>query len=503
MPARTERMFCGSPVSFAAENQAVRDRRIADRRPAPGLTRAEKREKDREIPVKRELELYIHIPFCVRKCAYCDFLSAPASQETMRAYVDVLCREIREFPRADQYEVSTVFLGGGTPSILPPELTGQILSTVREKFRFVQARSRTGRGAERSAGPENAEPIPDKKCGDPGFSQRLPEITIECNPGTADMEKLAAWRRMGINRLSLGLQSADDKELRCLGRIHTWKDFLATYHDARRAGFENINIDLMSALPGQTVDSWKRTLEKVLALSPEHISAYSLIIEEGTPFYDRYGEDARRRDAGEPCVELPSEEEEREMYRLTEQYLQKAGLYRYEISNYARPGYECRHNCGYWRRTEYAGFGLGAASLLALPETVSGKEKAVMGRRCAAGAADHEIRPHTFFPKNYRYKNPEDLAAYLAYDFSDRQKEELSAEDQMEEFMFLGLRMTRGVSERAFEETFGVPAGQIYGREMEKLEKQGLLCRENGRIFLSVRGTDLANYVMAEFLVER
>lgn len=421
--------------------------------------------------VKRELELYIHIPFCVRKCAYCDFLSAPAAQETMRAYVDVLCREILEFPWAEQYEVSTVFFGGGTPSILPPEFMEKILHAVHEKFDFVQ---------------------------------ELPEITIECNPGTADEKKLTALRYMGINRLSLGLQSADNEELRRLGRIHTWEDFLAAYHDARRAGFENINVDLMSALPGQTVNSWKRTLEKVLALKPEHISAYSLIIEEGTPFYDRYCEDARRREAGEPCRELPSEEEEREMYRLTEQYLQEAGMYRYEISNYALPGYECRHNCGYWRRTEYAGFGLGAASLLFQKETVScgseGISQDTLGWSRAIDADRDGTSPHTVSLKNYRSKNPEDLSAYLAYDFSGRQVEKLSRRDQMEEFMFLGLRMTKGVSERVFEETFGIPPGQVYGAELKKLEGQKLLCRKNGRIFLSPRGMDLANYAMAEFL---
>lgn len=470
--------------------------------------------------VKRELELYIHIPFCVRKCAYCDFLSAPATQETMRAYVDVLCREILEFPWAGQYEVSTVFFGGGTPSILPPELTEKILHAVHEKFDFVRGGYERSRGGKRSVRQQDADDRLENPSGktfpygetgrisgqdqEIGCAQELPEITIECNPGTADEKKLTAWRRMGINRLSLGLQSADNEELRCLGRIHTWEDFLATYHAARRAGFENINVDLMSALPGQTVSSWKRTLEKVLALKPEHISAYSLIIEEGTPFYDRYREDARRREAGEPCRELPSEEEEREMYRLTEQYLQEAGMYRYEISNYALPGYECRHNCGYWKRTEYAGFGLGAASLLSQQEAVScgpeGSSRAALGWCRTIDAGRDEMQPRTVSLKNYRSKNPEDLDAYLAYDFSGRQVEELSRRDQMEEFMFLGLRMTKGVSERVFEETFGIPIGQVYGAELEKLEGQKLLCRKNGRIFLSPRGTDLANYVMAEFL---
>lgn len=463
---------------------------------------------------KRELELYIHIPFCVRKCAYCDFLSAPASKETMRAYTDVLCREIREFPWAKQYEVTTFFFGGGTPSILPPKYIEEILTAARETFDFAQDTRRT-----ESRPKITAECSPRTACRLSASPLCLPEITIECNPGTADREKLAAWRRMGISRLSLGLQSADNGELQCLGRIHTWEEFLATYQDARRAGFENINVDLMSALPGQTVDSWKRTLEKVLALSPEHISAYSLIIEEGTPFYERYHEDVRRRDAGESCRELPSEEEEREMYRLTEQYLKEAGLYRYEISNYALPGYECRHNCGYWRRTEYAGFGLGAASFLVLPEPSSCGAKSAAFQKSAGSAgqkeefqknADGDSQKEAFQKsaggaqesgKNYRCKNPEDLNAYLAYDFSGRQYEELSREDQISEFMFLGLRMTRGVSEQEFETAFDVRIDQIYGRELKKLVDQKLLCREEGRIFLSPRGMDLANYVMAEFLI--
>lgn len=271
---------------------------------------------------------------------------------------------------------------------------------------------------------------------------------------------------MGINRLSLGLQSADDRELRCLGRIHTWTDFVDTYQAARRAGFDNINIDLMSALPGQTAESWERTLTKVLELEPEHISAYSLIVEEGTPFFERYSEDVRRRERGEECSMLPSEEEEREMYELTERRLEQAGMYRYEISNYAKPGYECRHNCGYWKRTEYVGFGLGASSLL----------------------------------QNVRIRNPENLVSYIRGDFSEREREELSVPDQMAEFMFLGLRLTEGIRESDFLSAFGTGLDQIYGEQIKKLISLELLCRRAGRVFLTERGRDLANPVMAEFL---
>lgn len=403
--------------------------------------------------MRKELELYVHIPFCVRKCAYCDFLSAPASVETMRMYADSLLEEIRRFPDcyragegsnmdrgegedsySETYEVSTVFFGGGTPSIFPPEWLTEILDALRKKFRYWSGNT---------------------------------EITIECNPGTVDENKFRAYRGAGINRLSLGLQSANQEELELLGRIHTWEEFLETYHAARRAGFENINVDLMSALPGQSAESWEKTLKQVLALNPEHISAYSLIIEEGTPFYEKYHTAAELRDCGMDCPELPSEEEERLMYELTETYLKQAGMHRYEISNYAKPGFECRHNCGYWKRTDYLGFGLGAASLLA----------------------------------DTRYRNTDSLSSYIKMEFTGREAEKLSVEDQMEEFMFLGLRMTEGVSEKRFHEIFGYEIDAIYGDTLNKWQREGLLQRENGNIFLTARGINYANLVMAEFLL--
>ncbi len=382
----------------------------------------------------RNLELYLHIPFCVRKCAYCDFLSAPAEREQQEVYLRALKREIEAFPDKETYQVSSVFFGGGTPSILPAERIAELMELLYRKFRI-------GQDA---------------------------EVTIECNPGTADAEKLRIYREAGINRLSLGLQSADDRELALLGRIHTWEDFLRTYEEAREAGFANLNVDLMSALPGQTLRSWERTLEQVLALAPEHVSAYSLIIEEGTPFYERYHEDAERRERGEQTRELPSEDEEREMYRLTEQMLLETGMRRYEISNYAIPGYECRHNIGYWTGVEYVGFGLGAASYL----------------------------------KFTRYRNPENMQAYLAGDFSGREITPLSENERMEEFMFLGLRMTRGISEREFREKFGRTVEKVYGPVLRKHCADGLLRREGGRIALTARGMDLSNVVMADFLLE-
>lgn len=392
----------------------------------------------------KNLEIYLHIPFCVKKCAYCDFLSAPADISQQERYLQAVKQEIAAFPHKEKYCVSTIFFGGGTPSLLSAGWLGQLMEELRRYFNIE----------------ENAE------------------VTIECNPGTVDAQKLQTYHRAGINRLSLGLQSADDTELLTLGRIHTWEDFLRTYDAACRVGFDNINVDLMSALPGQTVQSWERTLEKVLALKPRHISAYSLIIEEGTPFYERYHNDAWLRDQGEQPQILPSEEEERQMYHITEKLLAEAGLQHYEISNYALPGFECRHNIGYWTGVEYVGFGLGASSMLT-----------------------QKVAGDSIFENHIRYRNPADMEAYLAGDFSEREIQILSENDQMEEFMFLGLRMMQGISEPEFYEHFGKSVDEVYGLVPQKLCAQGLLERRNGRIALTKRGIDLSNMVMAEFML--
>lgn len=385
------------------------------------------------------MELYIHIPFCVRKCEYCDFLSAPAPSGVQKAYLETLVREIQGFFPTGQ-RISSVFFGGGTPSLLPSAEIGRVMEALHRKFVI----------------------LPDA------------EISIECNPGTAELEKLRDYHSFGINRLSLGLQSADNRELRLLGRIHTWEQFQRTFDAARTAGFSNINVDLMSALPGQTVRSWRRTLEQVLALSPEHISAYSLIVEEGTPFCEKYAEDAKKRAAGEEPELLPSEEEERHMYYMTQELLALDGMRRYEISNYAREGYECRHNTGYWRGIPYAGFGLGAASLLEL----SG----------GGGMA--------------RYRNPERMEEYLAGDFKNRECIRLTVKDQMEEFMFLGLRLTDGVSAAEFNKKFGVPIETVYGSVLERQIGQKLLERKADRIRLTGLGMDVCNTVMEKFLLD-
>lgn len=384
----------------------------------------------------KSLELYVHIPFCVRKCEYCDFLSAPAGADTQQEYVRNLLLEIEQKGvRCTDYEVTTIFFGGGTPSILKAGWIADILNAIHWNFKV----------------------------------RKDAEITIECNPGTLTFEKLSIYKSAGINRISVGLQSASDAELRELGRIHTYEDFLKSYDLIRKKGFSNINIDLMAALPGQTLKSYEQTLRRVLALKPEHISAYSLIIEEGTPFYEKYEADELLREKGEKPQMLPSEETERLMYERTKELLLAHGYERYEISNYARRGYACRHNIGYWRRENYLGFGLGSASLL----------------------------------ENERFHNTTDLTDYLGGDYLAYEQEKLDKKSQMEEFMFLGLRMTEGVSTECFRQTFGLTVELVYGPVLEQQIADQLLRKEDGRIFLTERGLDVSNYVMAQFLLDK
>lgn len=438
----------------------------------------------------KNLEIYIHIPFCVRKCSYCDFLSFPCDREGQRAYIEALFAEIEgKAPQYREYQLTSIFIGGGTPSILPGEWIGELLDRIRKCFVLkgkVSPCDNVADGVMDGMTEDMAADMADRMAGLEMEAERLSEkrseetaveITIEVNPGTADAEKLASYYRAGINRLSIGLQSADDEELKQLGRIHNYEAFLDTYRAAREAGFANINVDIMSALPGQTLESYRRTLGKVLALTPppEHISAYSLIVEEGTPFaqWDEEGK-----------LDLPDEDCERAMYEETKRILGEAGLYRYEISNYARPGYECRHNCGYWERVDYVGFGIGAASLV----------------------------------ENKRFNNGSDLQKYLADSLGCCENmQELSKEEQMEETMFLGLRMTRGVSLAAFEETFGQTVEQVYGAVIEKNIRDGLLeyrgisedmeasaemdTKAACYLALTEKGLDVSNYVMSDFIM--
>lgn len=379
----------------------------------------------------RELELYVHIPFCVRKCAYCDFLSGPATDEAIERYVGKLIEEIKAYGQEQRDKmVTTIFFGGGTPSILKGNQMQRIMRAIRETFQV----------------DEDAE------------------ISMEANPGTVTKEKLLAYREAGINRISFGLQSTNNEELKLLGRIHTFEEFLESYHMARECGFDNINVDLISAIPKQTLDSWKQSVETVIALKPEHISAYSLIVEDGTPFAAQYGEGTEGEDL------LPTEEEEREMYHCTEQILKEAGYHRYEISNYAKEGKECRHNLGYWERKNYLGIGLGAASLM----------------------------------DNVRYKNTDCMDIYLesadTLEKIQEEKEQLSVTEQMEEFIFLGLRKMAGISVKEFAETFEKNMESCYGENLNRMKEAGLLVGEKEKLRLTERGIDISNYVFAEIL---
>ena len=400
----------------------------------------------------------MHIPFCVKKCAYCDFLSGPAGEEEKTAYTDALLREIEHVKEAYRgYRVSTVFLGGGTPSVLTGEDTARIFHALREGFDIQ----------------ENAE------------------ITMEANPGTVTKEKTALWKKSGINRLSIGLQSADDRELKMLGRIHTYQEFLDTWKTVRRAGFKNINIDLISAIPGQTVQSWERTLRMAAELGPEHLSAYSLIIEEGTPFYDRYAAARNAQDSmmGKEWMPLPDEDTEREIYRMTEHILKEYGYHRYEISNYAKEGYECRHNLGYWERKEYLGLGLGASSLVREHRFHNTADMETYMRIFGGNA----LVPSEIASVEAGKANPAGKAA--------EEIEIMTEKEQMEEFMFLGLRKTEGISCRKFRENFGKPIEEVYGGQIRRFLSLELMKKEGDRLCLTERGFDVSNAVSAEFML--
>lgn len=401
--------------------------------------------------------IYVHIPFCLQKCLYCDFLSAPSSPERIGRYVAALCGELDVCAAFyKDYRVRTVFLGGGTPSVLSGAQIGRIFSRLRRGF-AVEADA---------------------------------EITIEMNPGTVTAEKLWACRRAGVNRISLGLQSAENGELSSLGRIHTWETFLESYGLCRQMGFTNLNIDLMSGLPGQTMESWMETLRRVRALDAEHISAYSLILEEGTPFYDIYV-----RKNGEGAMPLPDEETEYAMYLATRRYLADQGYHRYEISNYAKPGRACRHNCIYWRRGDYAGFGLGAASMVANRRWSNERElDAYLRRWERAGKAGAVESGRADSGK---------LSRLRAGGKGGGQEECrcLSTEEQMEETMYLGLRMTEGILREDFRRMFGYMPEAVYGEVIDKHVAAGLLEDDGGCIRLTERGMDISNYVLSDFLL--
>lgn len=401
----------------------------------------------------RELSLYLHIPFCARKCRYCDFLSWPAAEREQREYLELLLLEIEKqsFFYKD-YDVASVFVGGGTPSLLAADAINILFEKLNHDFAI------------------------KKDC----------EITVEANPDSLTTEKLTAFSRAGVNRLSIGLQSTDDEELRRIGRLHDYQTFCRAYENARQTGFRNINIDLMASLPGQTFDSYRKTLERVLQLRPEHISAYSLMLEEGTWLYEHRKE-----------LLFPTEEEDRAFYELTGKMLAEYNYNRYEISNYALDGYACRHNQVYWTRGDYAGFGLGAASMV---DNVRWSNP-----RSIPEYRDALLRPYS---ASTDFEPAERTGAGLAAAKTDLTAarvrlsgnvQYLSVQEQMEEFMFLGLRLTKGVSKQDFREIFGLPIEEVYGKAIEALRRDGLLLADDF-VRLTPFGTDISNYVMEKFL---
>ena len=374
--------------------------------------------------MKPDIGIYIHIPFCRRKCLYCDFCSFTGIDSATRSrYVDALVRELRSYsaPLAP-YTVNTVFIGGGTPSLLAAEETERVFDALRTCFDLA----------------------PDA------------EITSEVNPATADGEKLARWRAAGVNRLSIGVQSFSDTELRALGRLHTADEAEAFYRAARRAGFANIGLDLMYGIPGQTAASLAETLRRAVRLAPEHISAYSLQVEEGTPFYDR-----------RETLALPGDDENADLYDLVTRELAGAGYRHYEISNYAKPGYESRHNLRYWHMSPYIGVGVAA---------------------------------YSYF-EGARYGHGRDLAAYLADDFSRRPPAEPRGDgDTEEEYIMLALRLADGIDDEDFRRAFGVTFTERYGARMAPFVAEGLAARTGRGWALTERGMYVSLALLAEIL---
>ncbi len=367
--------------------------------------------------------LYIHIPFCKAKCGYCDFNSYSGKGAYMESYFSALMREIEETARKYPQPVDTVYFGGGTPTFVPAELLCGALKRIKELFEQCS------------------------KC----------EISIECNPATIGYEGLKELREAGFNRLSIGLQSADNGCLKVLGRIHTFEDFAECFKNARLAGFENISLDLMYGLPEQTIADWKKTLECAVDFGTEHISCYSLKVEEGTPF-------------SEIDLNLPDEDTVADMYEMAVEYLSKSGYDRYEISNFAKKGYESRHNLKYWKCDDFAGLGAGAFS-------------------CIEGA---------------RFSNEADICRYIEKiensGTAEVERQELSDFDKMSEFVFLGLRLKDGIEEEEFIRRFNLNIDEVFGQPIEKYTKMGFLVREKGRICFSDKGFFVSNIILSDFV---
>jgi oxygen-independent coproporphyrinogen-3 oxidase len=380
-------------------------------------------------PTTEPVSLYIHIPFCKSKCNYCDFLSFAHEDDKIDEYITALVAEIRSYHSLLRNNiVKSIFIGGGTPSVIEAKYIESIMKEIKENF--------------------NLEPTA--------------EITIECNPGTISREKGTIYKILGINRISLGLQAVDNERLKHLGRIHTFEEFAQNFNMLREIGYDNINVDLMFGLPNQTLGEWKETLKQVLILNPEHISVYGLLVEEDTPYYSQYQQKK---------WELPDEEIERTMYWYANECLAQKGYEHYEISNYSKKGFSCKHNKVYWTLGKYIGIGLGAAS----------------------------------YYDQIRMDNTRNIDQYMNAQgdlneiISNKAPSTIIA--QKEEFMFLGLRLMEGISKKDYLNKFNQKIEEQYGEVVFDLIKQDLLIEEGDRLSLTNKGIDISNYVLAKFIL--
>ncbi len=371
---------------------------------------------------KKDIGIYVHIPFCLSKCSYCDFPSFSDKDGYYEKYVDSLISEINSYYNND-FIIQTIFIGGGTPTVLPPILLEKILSAIY-KYNIY------------------------KNC----------EITIEANPETLTLDYLRQLKNFGVNRISIGLQSTSNKILKSIGRIHSFEKFYEEYNNCIKVGLTNVNIDLMFSLPGQTIKNYKNSLEIVTSLNPTHISSYSLILEENTPLFKDYKDNK---------INLPTEDLDRQLYQITNETLLKSGYNRYEISNYCKPTYECRHNLSYWKQVPYIGFGLGA---------------------------------HSYY-KGCRFNNTYDFYKYITSHDIVENKLVISKKACMEEFMFLGLRIINGILISDFNKKFNISLDEVFGPEIDKLIDLNLLVKADNVLRLTTKGIDLSNYVFSKFIL--
>lgn len=374
----------------------------------------------------KEIGIYIHIPFCIKKCEYCDFVSYCNKEKYVPQYINALKKEIKNNINKE-YKITTIYIGGGTPSSIEENYIADIIETIKLNM--------------------NDENLKEFK---------NVEVTIEVNPGTVTEKKLETYKEIGINRLSIGLQETHDELLKSIGRIHTYEEFLKTYNLARKIGFNNINVDLMIALPNQTIQDIKENLEKIIKLNPEHISVYSLILEEGTPFYNKYNENK---------IRLPDEELERNMYWYVKNTLENNGYIHYEISNFSKKGFESKHNMNCWNQEEYLGFGVAAHS----------------------------------YNNKIRYSNTNSIEEYIKGS-NKIIHEKQTLEDMQKEYMLLGLRKIEGINIKKFKNKFAQNPIFIFKEQLSKLVDEELIIVDGNEIKLTNKGLDLANIVWEEFV---